>query len=96
MTLHDWFTEEEDTRFFDQYVTRMEEWLDMLVNGHVALEEIKAQALRVVEMLQQIEERLSMEERSLVTRLLLELTLLHALESTFLLQHPSSIREKRA
>lgn len=83
-----WFSEEGDALFFQQYVDRMESWQQAIADGRVTPEEIKAQAERVAALLREIEPLLDDPLHEKVTRLLLELVVLHAMQTTLFLQNP--------
>lgn len=83
----EWFSDEGDELFFNRYVERMESWQQALADGVITLEEIKAQAERVADLLRKVEPMLNDEQHEAVTNLLLELAVLNALQSAYLLQN---------
>ncbi len=83
----EWFSDEGDDLFFNRYVERMESWQQALADGVVTLEEIKAQAERVADLLRKVEPMLNDEQHEAVTELLLEMAVLNALQSAYLLQN---------
>ncbi len=81
-----WFSDEGDEHVFQAYLERIGMWEHALKEGDVCLEDIRAQARRVADLMYQVERRLNEDQRALVTQLLVELTVLHALQSAFLVQ----------
>ncbi len=86
MTFASWFSDEGDEHVFQSYLERIEMWEHALKEGDVRLEDIRAQARRVADIMYQVERQLSEDQHALVTQLLVELTVLHALQSAFLYQ----------
>ncbi len=84
-----WFSEEGDALFFQQYVDRMESWQQAVADGRIDPEEVRAQAERVAALLREIEPQLSDALHEQVTRLLLELAVLNAMQTTLFLQTPA-------
>ncbi|WP_376792318.1 hypothetical protein [Thermoflexus sp.] len=81
-----WFGEEGDALFFERYLHRMEPWQQAIADGRVTAEEIKAQAERVIALLRD-EPQLPDALHEQVTRLLLELAVLNAMQVTLFLQN---------
>ena len=81
-----WFSDEGDEHVFQAYLERIGMWEHALKEGDVCLEDIRAQARRVADLMYQVERHLSEDQHALVTQLLVELTVLHALQSAFLYQ----------
>ncbi|HXF68563.1 MAG TPA: hypothetical protein VNK89_02045 [Thermoflexus sp.] len=82
-----WFSEEGDELFFERYLHRMESWQQAIADGRVTAEEIKVQAERVAALLREIEPQLSDALHEQVTRPLLELAVLNAMQVTLFLQN---------
>jgi len=81
-----WFSEEGDALFFQRYVDRMESWQQAMEDGRVTPEEVKAQAERVAALMREIEPQLDDALHEQVTRLLLELAVLNAMQLTLFIQ----------
>ncbi len=91
MPRQSWLSEEGDEHFFRQYLERLEAWQSAFVEENVTLEEIRTQSRRVADLLCQVERALNEEQHALVGRLLLELAVLNALQSAFLLQNAANL-----
>lgn len=74
-----WFDPSSGALLFDEIVAERPSYQKILADGKVTPAEFQEQAQRVVGLLQQLEEKLPPEAKSIATEALCELAVLHAL-----------------
>lgn len=75
-----WFDERTDILLFDEYVSQSPSFQNVMADGVVTDQELHNQVHKVVEVLKELEFKLSPELKPLVTSLLTELAVLHVLQ----------------
>jgi hypothetical protein len=70
----EWLDEKSDTPLIGQYVERLGSFLDAMADGKIEASELKAQEVRVAELMKKIEPNLDDELHEQVTHLLCELS----------------------
>ena len=76
-----WFDPDSGAPLFDQYVGEMPSFRKIVADEVITNDELSGQARKVASLLQELEGRLSPDEKSLVTEALCELAVLHALHA---------------
>ena len=80
MTDKPWFDQETGTLLLDEYVVEMESYRRIVEDEVITDAELVEQTRRVTSLLQQLEEALSPEAKTLATEALSELAVLNALQ----------------
>jgi hypothetical protein len=86
MARRSWFSEEGDDFVFHRYVERVDTWKTAIADGRVTGEEVRAQAERVAELMQTLEDRLDDDLHEYVTTVFLEWAVLQGLQSLAIVQ----------
>jgi len=76
-----WFDPETGALLLDSYVAETPSFLKILEDGIVTSHDVSMQAIRVATLLKELDATLDPAARTLVTHLLTELSVLHALQA---------------
>jgi hypothetical protein len=75
-----WFDQESNELGFSKYLERMDSWQDALADGVVTPEELEQQMQRVIELLRNLEPKLSNELHAELTTIFYELAVFYGME----------------
>jgi hypothetical protein len=81
-----WFDDKTQAPVIDQYARKMTTFLEVLADGKVDDQEIKAQEARVVDLMKEIEPKLDDTLHAKVTSLLCELTAYDLMQTVYQMQ----------
>ena len=86
-----WFDERTGVLLFDEHVAESPSFQKVAAGGTVTDEELHEQSHKVVSLLKELEAKLSPPLKSLVTRMLTELAVLHAIHACHVRQGMPSV-----
>ncbi|RPI83095.1 MAG: hypothetical protein EHM42_08760 [Planctomycetaceae bacterium] len=75
-----WLDDKSQTTLIDDYAKKLTSFVDVMEDGKVEQQELTAQEARLVELMKEVEPKLSDELHGKVTRLLCELTAYNIME----------------
>lgn len=83
MARQSWLDDASQTPLIDDYTQKLTTFVEALADGRVDASEVTAQEQRLVELMKQVEPKLSDELHADVTRLLCELTAYNVMQTLF-------------